>query len=460
MTNKMVVLKFGGSSVAEPRHWQSIAERLHYHIDNQYCPLLVLSALKNVSNQLEELLHQAIDGKHNEAINHLKKQHLNFSQQLDLDLEQQLQPWFNQLDADCISIYQKQHVSPAAHARVLAVGELLSTTIGAEYLDQRGFNLSWQDSRKLLKSTAQRDQWHHYTSAECEYNYDAQMVERLYGNNQQNNKVVVTQGFIASDSRGNTVLLGREGSDTSAAYLAAMIGAKKLEIWTDVTGVFTANPRDIESARQLPYLSYRQSYLMAKYGAKVLHSRVLKPVEQNGVIVNVRSTGQAAHSGTIISSKSAEQSPVIAVVTEPKAIRLVFKGQKISEQCQQIINQLNSFGFDILFDGHRNDEYYVIVKYVNSDKALFAQMDLKVSFPNENLDIYYDGALVTLVGRANYEDWNNLLEERLKHQDCERVVDYFLNDCGSTYTLFVASSDYLSISQLLHHEFVEKLIKI
>jgi diaminopimelate decarboxylase/aspartate kinase len=134
--------------------------------------------------------------------------------------------------------------------------------------------------------------------------------------------VVLTQGFVARLPNGDTVLLGRGGSDTAAAYLAAKLGADHLEIWTDVPGMFTANPRAVTDARLLLHMGYAEAGELASKGAKVLHPRCIRPAQEHGIPIHVRCTPSPELIGTIISA-AAPREAVVRAVSERKGIVLI-----------------------------------------------------------------------------------------------------------------------------------------
>lgn len=450
-----VVLKFGGSSVAEVVHWQTIADQIQYHLNNNRRPLLVLSALKNVSNLLEAMLHQALAGVHPVAIAHLKELHLGFASQLGLTLYDKLTPWFEQLETDCRAINHAGQISPEAHARVLSIGELLSTTIGSAFLSNHGFDVLWQDAREILIADDQQDQWHHYTSAICAYGSDPVISTSLNAKSNGKNTIIVTQGFIASDSSGDTVLLGREGSDTSAAYLAAILNVEHLEIWTDVTGVFSANPREISEARQLAKLSYQQALLMAKFGAKVLHPRVMQPMEENKIPVIVRSTGQPEHPGTLISNQSMPEVLVKAVVHESNVIQIIFQKTLSEERIKRVFDQLVSQGFDSLLECKIAGKHHLILNYSNSDKVQPGDLELLNIFANEGLLVNSNCALITLVGEVSDQQWIREALELIDSLLSKKMLAIYLDEFNDRLSLLVKSENDLKISQQLHHELID-----
>ncbi len=400
-----VVLKFGGSSVAEIKHWKTIVERLKLELAKDRVPVLVLSALKDVSNTLEGILHLAKSGDFQNAIDQLVEKHTNFAKQLDLSVESQLNHYGQQLAEYSQEIYKQQSITPRMHAKVLAIGELMSTTIGHAFISQSGVAATWYDARELLVAERQPDQWHHFTSAVCNFEYSSQLSKQLFSPS-NDASVVVTQGFIASDDQGNTVLLGREGSDTTAAYLAAKLGANELQIWTDVTGVFSANPADVSTALQIDKLSYAQAHTMAVFGAKVLHPKVIRPIATNQISLSVRSTWFPKHHGTQISSSDNLSDGPLAVTMIPRSsILKIEKNSHTAMEISQILAQIAELGFDILLK--QSDERFeqIALKYTNTDTPIPTVTDLVRDLNIQPDNILLKGDLLSIIGSRVNSSW-------------------------------------------------------
>jgi diaminopimelate decarboxylase/aspartate kinase len=202
----------------------------------------------------------------------------------------------------------------------MAAGELMATDLGARFLAAQGIEVEWADARTMLtaEERAGASSKASVLSAVCSFTPDHVLEQRLHAMA----PVVLTQGFIASDSDGNTVLLGRGGSDTSGAYFAAKLRARRLEIWTDVPGMFSANPRQVPTARLLRSLHYDEAQEIATSGAKVLHPRCILPVRQYGIPLHVYATQAPQLEGTVLSADGDDTALVKAVCTK-KGITLV-----------------------------------------------------------------------------------------------------------------------------------------
>lgn len=303
-----VVLKFGGTSVSSLERWDTIASVLRQRLEEGLRPLVVCSALSQVSNRLDALLADAVHERDlREPLAELRKVHHDLAGNMELDADDLLGEDLAELQRLLMGISLTRELTPRLRAQVMSIGEVLSTRLGAAWLSAQGLSTVWQDARNLLVaeedgSLAPAAMERQYLSATCAYDFDPDVDAHLQSLATQ---VIVTQGFIARGPEGRTVLLGRGGSDTSAAYLAARIGAERLEIWTDVPGLFTANPARIKNARLLRYLGYAEAGELASRGAKVLHPRCLAPVRERAIPLHLRCTPRPDLPGTVIADDPA-----------------------------------------------------------------------------------------------------------------------------------------------------------
>jgi diaminopimelate decarboxylase/aspartate kinase len=320
-----VVLKFGGTSVSTLKRWQTIAEILRDGLSPRTRLLVVCSALSQVSNRLARLLAAASLGEpFREQLAELRQAHAELAGEMGLDLDQQLGDLFRELEQILEGLRLTQEVTPRLTARVMSCGELMSTRLGAAWLNRQGISTRWQDAREVLVARdaladgVSRER--RYLSATCDHDYDPELEAQL---SRTEDPVVLTQGFIARLPNGETALLGRGGSDTAAAYFAAKLGAERLEIWSDVPGLFTANPHRVPEARLLRRLSYGEAEEMAAKGAKVLHPRCIRPAAAHGIPIHLRCTPSHHMPGTVISAPATPRPPTVNAVAERQGIVLV-----------------------------------------------------------------------------------------------------------------------------------------
>jgi diaminopimelate decarboxylase/aspartate kinase len=319
--SRWVVMKFGGRSVSTAENWARIHRLLLQRIDEGVEPVVCHSALAGVSNALVALLQSAIAASDTGgAISQIVAQHEALAVDLGID-PGVVRPYFEAVDQLVSGIRLVGEISPRVHARVLAAGELAATALGAAYLQKCGMAATWFDARQLLLSETIEDQSERgaFLSARCssEPSEPNKLTLGSVGG------VAVTQGFIAQNEHGETVLLGRGGSDTSASYLAARLEARRLEIWTDVPGFFSADPRIVPAARLIKSLHYEEAQEIASAGGGILHPRSISPVRRSGIPLFLKSTVQPELDGTIISSAVATESPQLKAISQRSGINLI-----------------------------------------------------------------------------------------------------------------------------------------
>jgi bifunctional diaminopimelate decarboxylase / aspartate kinase len=316
-----VVLKFGGTSVATPERWGTIASLAERRKAEGLRPLLVCSALAGISNRLEELLALAVEDRHEPVLAEIRERHLELGAALGLDAGDLLAGDFEELSRLTLAASLLREASPRLRARILAFGELMSTRLGAALLNARGIPAAWLDARScLVVREDPRIGPRAYLSATCDHERDEELLERL---DREPAEVVLTQGFIARNAAGETVLLGRGGSDTSAGYFAARLGAARCEIWTDVPGMFTANPALLPSARLLRALDYDEAQEIAITGAKVLHPRSIPPLRRHRIPLWVLSTERPDAPGTVVSAAGPDPGPQVKAISARRGITLI-----------------------------------------------------------------------------------------------------------------------------------------
>jgi diaminopimelate decarboxylase/aspartate kinase len=321
-----VVLKFGGTSVSSLANWKNIAaivkKRCAAGVSGGKAQVLVVhSAVTGITDKLEKLLEAALQQKHEEAMAVIEKRHRDLAAELGVPIGPALEKHFSELRQIAAGVALVGEVSDKTRARLMSAGELMATELGALFLASQGIDVKWADARTMLKAEGRKSASARASllSATCNFAPDEALQKRLA----ELAPVVITQGFIASDEDGNTVLLGRGGSDTSAAYLAAKLNASRLEIWTDVPGMFSANPRSTPTARMLKALHYDEAQEIASNGAKVLHPRCILPARQYGIPLYVLATQTPDLEGTIVTSEGTDGAAQVKAVAIKKGITLV-----------------------------------------------------------------------------------------------------------------------------------------
>ncbi|MFP4138750.1 MAG: aspartate kinase [Halomonas sp.] len=276
------VYKFGGASIKDAAAIRRLGELLTHRVPRPRA--LVVSALGKTTNALEALLDAARGGDtegYRERLAAIRDDHLGVATALFgadsavvADLERRLAA------LDAAHHDHRDAPYPVHYDHTVGYGELLSTTLVAAWLDAIGLATRWCDARELIV-TDDRHQ-----AAEIIW---PETCTRLTDLAARDDRLLITQGFIGATAEGAMTTLGREGSDFSAAILAHCLDADGLTIWKDVPGVFNADPRRVDNARQLLRLSYAEAVAQSWHGAKVIHPRTLAPLQRKAIPLTVRS---------------------------------------------------------------------------------------------------------------------------------------------------------------------------
>lgn len=285
------VAKFGGTSVANAAAMNNCADVV---LANPATRVVVLSASAGVTNLLVALAQGDLDEAGQEA----QLARLTEVQQAiltELGDSGDLSDLIHGQLGEIRTMARQAHLHTDAELadRLIACGELMSTRLFTELLRQRGVKACWQDARQLLRTDSR------FGKASVDLAATRALCQAALGP-LLGDSLIITQGFIGADGDGRTTTLGRGGSDYSAALLAEALDAGTIEIWTDVPGIYTTDPRLVTRARPIPEISFVEAAEMATFGAKVLHPATLQPAVRQDIPVFVGSSKDPAAGGTWI----------------------------------------------------------------------------------------------------------------------------------------------------------------
>ncbi|MCS7081481.1 MAG: bifunctional aspartate kinase/homoserine dehydrogenase I [Bacteroidetes bacterium] len=299
----MRVLKFGGTSVGSLDRFAVVLEIIERAARREPV-VVVLSALSGVTNGLLQAIEWALgrDRSWEGFLQELQARHAAYVARFARpeacsELLKELTRWIADLRQWLAGIEQLEECSPRVRDRILGVGERLLVPIAAEALQARGLSAQAWDATRLIRTDA----------AHGEANVDWEATEalvRAYLLPLLESQIPVVTGFIGATEEGVPTTLGRGGSDYTATLLGAALGADVVEIWTDVDGVQSADPRLVPEAFVLPRISYREAAEMAYFGAKVLHPKTMHPLERRRISVWIRNTFRPEAEGTWIGPES------------------------------------------------------------------------------------------------------------------------------------------------------------
>jgi len=324
-------MKFGGTSVGDVAAFERVFNVISTQIERR--PVVVVSAMTKVTDALLAAFDIAKKGDSAEAFDSLEQhfnRHIEVSDHFigtgsDADRPSvQTQSFMAELDfvrgeLSDLLMRVKRRSLPLQMLKdaIVSYGEQLSSRLLAEVLKAKGINARQVDARRLIVTDDE------YGAAQPLITETNDLVKLELEPLIAAGEVPVMGGFIAANRGGETTTLGRGGSDYSAALVAAALGASELQIWTDVTGVMTCDPRICQNARTIPVLSYEEAAELAYFGAKVLHPKTIKPAVDNSIPVRVCNTGEPDEMGTMVLADSAETPNKIKSIAHKKNITIL-----------------------------------------------------------------------------------------------------------------------------------------
>jgi aspartate kinase len=295
-----VVMKFGGTSVAD----SDAITRVIAIISKEKCPVVVVSALSKVTDTLVKVCRLAEDGDGAgaaAALNGLVERHVALATALTTASHDatiaSVRTDFDEVIGLVHALAVLREVSPRSQDAVLSTGELVSSRIVAAALADHGIASVWVDARGVLVTDAE------YTAAVPDMAATCDRVRERLAPLQATGKVAVLGGFIGATSAGVTTTLGRGGSDYSAAIFGACLGAGEIQIWTDVDGMLTADPRIVPHPRLVEQLSFHEASELAFFGAKVLHPSTILPAVDKNIPVRILNSRRPENTGTRITAQ-------------------------------------------------------------------------------------------------------------------------------------------------------------
>ncbi len=317
----MVVLKFGGSSIANAERIKNVVSTIREKYVSPFT--VVFSAFGGITDLLVQMSQEAEVGnkkyfeqfeayciRHREIIENL------FSKpNTGLDVTQKIQDWHNVLRHVLQGVYLVREASARTTDYILSFGERNASYIICAYMRSQGIDAEFLDARNIIKTNRA------FGSAIVDSTLTYQNIQTHYS--QHSDKIQVVTGFISSAKGGLTTTLGRGGSDYTAALLAAGLNAARLEIWTDVNGVLTSDPRKVKKAFTIPKLSFQEAMEMSHFGAKVIYPPTIQPILNKEIPLIIKNSFNPNFKGTLIEKKNDPRSPAVKGISSISNIALL-----------------------------------------------------------------------------------------------------------------------------------------
>ncbi len=334
-----IVMKFGGSSVADADCMRVVADRVRERLSQS--PLVVLSAMGKTTNALFAMARQAEQGDMQGAVqahlgliaHHQSTVEGLFPDGAPRQLLEALQQEYAELLLLLRGVALLRELSPRSMDAIASFGERLSTRIFAAYI-----NAPWVDAREVLRTDARFGEAQ--PQVEAIRALCAKRVSPLMGVG----KVAVTQGYLGATEQGLATTLGRGGSDFSAALFGAALGVEEVQIWTDVEGVLTCDPRIVPEAQPLPVLSFAEAAELAAFGAKVLHPATVQPAVEANIPVTVRHTQRPTGAFTTLTREGGSSRAITALATRGPITVLTVTSTRMLHQAGFLARLFDVFG--------------------------------------------------------------------------------------------------------------------
>lgn len=365
----MKVLKFGGSSVANAKNIKLILD-IVIHKAKEEKLIVVVSAFSKVTDLLQLASQKAAAGDESfkDILADLETKHLDALKELIPVSEQSsllshIKRIINHLETLLDGCYLLGELSPRTSDTILSFGELLSSYIIAEALKQKLKNSSYKDSRELIKTN------NNFGKAVLNFDVSNKLIVDFFASNE--NQVVVMPGFIAASLDGINTTLGRGGSDYTAAILAGALHANELEIWTDVNGMFTANPKIVKQAQPIAFISYQEAMELSHFGAKVLYPPTIQPVLKKNIPILIKNTFEPEAEGTYISNQEMDHTNPVKGISHIDNITLItLEGSGmigVSGSSKRLFEVLSNKNINVIFITQASSEHSICIGILNSD---------------------------------------------------------------------------------------------
>lgn len=401
----MKVFKFGGASVKDADSVRNMSKIIQAYQTDEL--IVVVSAMGKITNALEELLSLTMEEQEvTTQLEAIKDFHQTIINDLGISsdevLKKDIAEVFEQLE-NGLNEFSSSMGYDYMYDQTVSLGEILSTKIIASYLNNQGIATSWLDARKVVKTDSLHRQ------AIVDWGASQAMIKSQIKRSIEEG-IVITQGFIGSNSDFKSTTLGREGSDFSAAIFATSVNAESVTIWKDVPGVLNADPKKFANTVLYEKLPYKEAAEMTYYGASVIHPKTIKPLAQKGIPLYVRSFQSPEKSGTTI-EESIVPNLAPAIIHKDGQTVISFK---ISD-----FSFINEHHIHLIFE-HIKRLNLIINLMQNSAISFTVCMDdnpkkreqLRTALMDEFLIYYNEGLEMITIKNYNQDSINELMKDK------------------------------------------------
>jgi len=447
----MTVRKFGGSSVNGSIQFKCLAKIIESFKEDK--SIIVVSAMGKTTNKLvsfnENLSHNDLIFAEQD-IKVIEENHLNLITELDLGKEAKsiLSKHLSLLRTIKDSVAINLDITESQKDAVLAVGELLSSNLLALYFQKIGYKAVFLDSRYVVKSNSD------FSNAEVDLPITFHNIKDSVQKLHTDNNIIIMGGFIASDSKNRTTTIGRGGSDYTAAIAANAIDAKLLEIWTDVDGIMTIDPKFSSDARRILHLSYDEAAELAYFGARVLHPKTIGPAIKKNIPILVKNTFKPEIQGTLIANSE----------NNPKMLKALSYWDNITVINVKSNRMLGAYGFlSKVFEIFKN--YQTSVDLIaTSEVSISLTIDNPKNLPHllnelqefSNVTVTSNQAIISAIGDG-VKQTSGLASRYFGILDKINIQMVSIGASEVNISVVINSADLETSLKLLHNEFFKNV---
>ena len=371
------VFKFGGTSVQTAERIRSVVELVGTS-KGDFLRIVVVSALGGVTDSLIRAIAEALDktGDHEALVSAMRERHVQIADAVATshdraNLQQTLDACWRELKDLLEGVGLLGECTPRTRDAILSIGERACAPMVTCAFKAAGEDVTAIDARRMIQTDAA------FGEANVQLDESTRLIAAALGSFPPHRVAVVT-GFIAASEDGQTTTLGRSGSDYTATIIGRALGAERVEIWTDVDGVLSADPRDVPEAFTLSRLSYTEAAEMAYFGARVLHPRTMRPVQEQGIPLLIKNSLNPSAPGTLISSESHAvdlRVKAISTIRDVAVVMLEGSGMLgVPGIAARVFTTLAEAGINVLMIAQASSEHSIClaVREVDADPAVEA----------------------------------------------------------------------------------------
>ncbi len=461
----MQVLKFGGTSVANAENIMKVIEILDSKSKDDAI-VVVVSALGGVTDSLHQVgeLAHTKDDRYLKLFKSISERHLDTAKALKISssARSRVKKLLKELKRILQGIYLINEFSEKTQDKVLSFGELISSFIISEALRDKSSNAGFKDSRELIITDD------NFTHAQVHKDITFSNIQTYFSSSAD--RITVMPGFISQSESGESTTLGRGGSDYTASILAAALDANVLEIWTDVSGMYTANPKLVRQAFPIKEITYKEAMELSHFGAKVLYPPTIRPVLEKGIPIAVKNTFSPEDEGTLIQSETPKTpNPVKGISHLPKIALLTLEGTAligVPGSSKRLFETLSTEQISVILITQASSEHSICIA-IKEEEADLACKVINEAFAYEitlgkinPVNIENDLAIVAVIGdqMKSHQGISGKMFSSLGKNNVN-ILAIAQGASERNISAVIASKDVKKALNTLHYRFFERQVK-